>query len=252
MMWPYTARKGMILKSKLYIQMQAICLIGASGRMGSTIQALLPEPLKTYLFTRLDLKNSNSLIDAAQKSDIVIDFSNPENLEFAINACLRSQTPYLCGTTGLTTQHFELLKMAGAKIPVLYAANTSVGIAILKKAIALVAKAFGASVGTNIDIAISETHHNLKKDAPSGTALAIGNVIAQTLKNSPQISYSSLRGGNVVGEHIAHFFHQDEVIHLSHECLNRNVFANGAIKAANWLAKQQPGFYSMDDLLELE
>jgi 4-hydroxy-tetrahydrodipicolinate reductase len=228
--------------------MQTICLIGASGRMGRAIQALLPTHVQTFLFTRLSLENQQILFDSSQKSDVVIDFSNPENLEFAVASCLQNQIPYLCGTTGLDPQHFELLQNASAKIPVLYAANTSLGIAILKKAVALVAK----SLGANTDITISETHHNLKKDAPSGTALALGEVITHAIKNPPQISYSSLRGGNVVGEHTVHFFHKDEIIHLSHECLNRNVFADGAIKAATWIVKQQPGFYSLDDLLELK
>ncbi len=236
--------------------MQTICLIGASGRMGSAIQALLPNTAQTYPFTRLDLQHEPSLDDAVQKSDIVIDFSHPENLEVALSVCLHNQTPYLCGTTGLKPDHFALLQKAGAKIPVLYAANTSLGIAILKKAVALVTKAFSANLDANLDIAISEAHHRGKKDAPSGTALAIGHVITQTLKNStnlpqPHIGYSSLRGGNVVGEHKVHFFYKDEVICLSHACLNRNVFADGALKASIWLAKQPPGFYSLDDLLEL-
>ena len=212
--------------------MQNICLIGASGRMGQSIQGLLPSSLKVYCFTRLN-GIDDALIIAVQKCDMVIDFSNPENLETVVNACVEGKTPLLCGTTGLNQKHFDLLKSASENIPVLYAANTSIGVAIL-----------------NIDIAIHETHHNLKKDAPSGTALSLGNAINENFKNI--INYSSIRGGNVVGEHTVHFFHKDEAIHLSHECLNRNVFSEGAIKAAEWLVHKPSGFYSIDDVLDLD
>ncbi len=231
--------------------MQNICLIGASGRMGKAIQSLLPSSVQTHCFTRL-VSNKDALVDAVQKSDVVIDFSNPENFELAMKACLFGQTPFLCGTTGLGQKHFELLKTASAKIPVLYAANTSIGIAILKKAVVLVAKALSKTNFINdTDITISETHHNLKKDSPSGTALSLGNAVTQELRDLSEINYSSLRGGNVVGEHTVHFFHKDEVIRLSHECLNRNVFASGAIKAAEWLFSKPAGLYCLEDMLEL-
>ena len=228
--------------------MQNICLIGASGRMGQSIQGLLPSSLKVYCFTRLN-GIDDALIIAVQKCDMVIDFSNPENLETVVNACVEGKTPLLCGTTGLNQKHFDLLKSASENIPVLYAANTSIGVAILKKAVTLVANTFHKT-NLNIDIAIHETHHNLKKDAPSGTALSLGNAINENFKNI--INYSSIRGGNVVGEHTVHFFHKDEAIHLSHECLNRNVFSEGAIKAAEWLVHKPSGFYSIDDVLDLD
>ncbi len=231
--------------------MQSICLVGASGRMGKAIQSLLPSSTQAHCFNRL-AKHKDAFFDAVKKSDVVIDFSNPENIELAIEACLIAQTPFFCGTTGLGKQHFELLKTVSAKIPVLYAANTSIGVAILKKAIVLVAKSLNKTNFINdTDITISETHHNLKKDSPSGTALSLGNAITQELQDLSEINYSSLRGGNVVGEHTVHFFHKDEVIRLSHECLNRNVFASGAIKAAEWLFSKPAGLYCLEDMLEL-
>ncbi len=233
--------------------MSTICLIGASGRMGQTIQSLLPDTTSKICFSRLSKENTQELVSSIKKSDYVIDFSHPANFELALSACLLEKKPYMCCTTGLTSDHFELLKSASEKIPVIYASNNSLGIVILKKAVELVAKIFSeVEFGENIDIAISETHHNLKKDAPSGTSLSLGNIINQIIQNKSEINYSSIRGGNVVGEHTVHFFHNDEVIKLSHECLNRNVFANGAIKAGNWLVKQQPGFYSLDNVLGLK
>lgn len=225
--------------------MQNICLIGASGRMGQSIQSLLPRHTQIYGFSRLQNLNGE-LIEAVQKSDVVIDFSNPENLRHVTKVCTENKVPLMCGTTGISQEHFDLLKVASKNIPVIYAANTSIGIAILKKAVSLVATAFNNSNLQN-DITISETHHNLKKDAPSGTALALGNAINKIAHNP--ISYSSIRGGNVIGEHTVHFFSNDEVIRLSHECINRNVFAEGAIKAAEWIINKPSGLYNIDDVL---
>ncbi len=104
---------------------------------------------------------------------------------------------------------------------------------------------------TTFEAEIIEAHHRHKKDAPSGTALELGKVIEQTGYPQSMINFTSLRGGNVPGEHIVHFFQGDETIHLSHECLNRNVFADGAIKAAQWLFKQPPGLYNLDSMLSI-
>jgi len=230
--------------------MQNICLIGASGRMGNAIQAQLGKSVVIYPFTRLNADNSSTLIAAMAKSEIAIDFSNPHNLAIALDACIKNQKPYLCGTTGLEAEHHRLLTIAAEKIPVLYTANTSMGLAILKKAVALVTKSLANhSLGSRSTITISEVHHRFKKDMPSGTALALGDMIHQITDTPP--TYASIRGGNVVGTHTVHFFQEDEVITLSHECLNRNVFADGAIKAAAWLVRQPSGLYSLDDLLEI-
>ena len=221
--------------------MSPVCIVGASGRMGKAIAALLPAA-NIYAYSRLNADNINAFIQDVQTSGGVVDISHPDNVPFALDACVKAKKPYMCGTTGLTQSHFDALKAASASIPVLYAANTSLGIAILKKAVALVSKTLGESA----DITISETHHRMKKDAPSGTALELGKATERS-----DISFTSMRGGNIPGEHTVHFFHGDETITLSHECLNRNVFADGAIKAANWLFKQPPGFYGLDNMLEL-
>lgn len=223
-----------------------VCIIG-SGRMGNAVATLLPSGIKTYQYSRLDTQNLESFTKNLQTCDGVIDISHANNIQPALEACLNFKKPYLCCTTGLQENHFASLKVAAKSIPVLYAANTSFGIAVLKKAAAIVAKA----LGQHVDITISETHHHLKKDAPSGTALELGQIIAHSGYPENSINYTSLRGGNVVGEHTLHFFHEDEIILLSHECLNRDVFAKGAIKAAEWLFNQSPGFYGLSDMLEL-
>lgn len=226
--------------------LKTFCIIG-SGRMGSAISALLPSETKALQYSRLNADNINSFAQDLQICEGVIDISHAENIKWALDACIKASKPYMCGTTGLQESHSNMLKAAGITIPVLYAANTSLGIAVLKKAVALVAKAFGK----NADITISETHHRLKKDAPSGTALELGNVIEQIGYPQSMLNFTSLRGGNVPGEHTVHFFQGDETIRLSHECLNRNVFADGAIKAAQWLFKQPPGLYNLDSMLSI-
>ena len=215
--------------------------------MGSAISALLPSETKALQYSRLNADNINSFAQDLQICEGVIDISHAENIKWALDACIKARKPYMCGTTGLQESHSNMLKAAGITIPVLYAANTSLGIAVLKKAVALVAKAFGQ----NADITISETHHRLKKDAPSGTALELGKVIEQIGYPQSMLNFTSLRGGNVPGEHTVHFFQGDETIRLSHECLNRNVFADGAIKAAQWLFKQPPGLYNLDSMLSI-
>lgn len=240
--------------------MKNVCLIGSTGKMGGAIQEVLGNNIIVAGFSRItDEDDFNS---AVAKSDVVIDFSHVNNILPALAVCLANKKPYFCGTTNLNASNFETLQNAGQQIPVMYASNTSFGIAVLKKAVQLVTKEFGEIA----DIEISETHHRGKKDVPSGTAITLGGVVANTLgygleqikvtdrvdnprSNTPQIGFASMRGGSVVGEHTVHFFSNNEIIRLSHECLNRKVFAEGAVKASMWLCKQSKGFYSMEDML---
>lgn len=240
--------------------MKKVCLIGANGKMGRAIQEILGNDIVVIGFSRIT--DENDFRSAVAKSDIVIDFSHANNLNNALEVCLANKKPYFCGTTNLSSGDFESLKIAAENIPVMYASNTSFGVAVLKKALELVTKEFGE----NADIEISETHHRAKKDAPSGTAISLGEVVANSLghdleqlkvtdrvdnprSNTPQIGFTSLRGGSVIGEHTVHFFNSNEIIRLSHECLDRKVFAEGAVKAAMWLCKKPKGFYAMEDML---
>lgn len=240
--------------------MQKVCLIGATGKMGQAIQEVLGNDIVVSGFSRITDKDYFNSVVA--KSDVVIDFSHADNIQLALQMCLVHKKPYFCGTTNLKADSFEAFKNAAKSIPVMYASNTSFGVAILKKAVQLVTKEIGATV----DIEISETHHRAKKDAPSGTALSLGEVVANTLGyeleqikvtdrmhnprgNNPQIGFASMRGGSIIGEHTVHFFSNNEIIKLSHECLDRKVFAEGAVKAAMWLCKQPKGFYAMEDML---
>lgn len=224
--------------------LKSICIIG-NGRMGNAIKEMLSSQSKCYQYSRLTEKTLEDFLQKLQISNGVIDASHPDNIAQALENCLALKKPYLCCTTGLSESHFEKLKKAGQHIPVLYAANTSLGIAILKKAVALVAKA----LGNDTSITIFEKHHKLKKDAPSGTALELGKTIVQTGYLESSLRYESIREGDIIGEHMVQFAFEDEIIQLNHECLNRDVFAKGALKAAKWLFDRQSGFYTLNDVL---
>jgi 4-hydroxy-tetrahydrodipicolinate reductase len=239
--------------------MRTICLIGSTGKMGKSIQAILENDFVIKGFSKA---NGDDFDITVKNSDVVIDFSHADNVLYALKVCMLNKKPYFCGTTNLNNNIFEAIKSASKNIPVMYASNTSFGIAVLKKAVQLVTKEFGLSA----DIEISETHHRAKKDAPSGTALSLGEVAACALgyhldqikitdrahnprDNNVQIGFASMRGGSIFCEHTVHFLAANETIKLSHACLDRKVFAEGAVKAALWLCNQSSGFYTMEDML---
>lgn len=239
--------------------MRNICLIGSTGKMGQAIQEMFAN---NCLINGFSKAGGNDFDRAVASADVVIDFSHADNVVLALQSCVLNKKPYFCGTTNLLPDHFQALQKSSEFIPVMYASNTSFGIAVLKKAVQLVTKEFGISA----DIEISETHHRNKKDAPSGTALSLGEVAACALgykleqikitdrANNPrdhkvQIGFASMRGGSVFGEHTVHFLADNETIKLSHSCLDRKVFAEGAVKAATWLCNQSSGFYTMEDML---
>lgn len=239
--------------------MRNICLVGSTGKMGKAIQEILDSDCVVNGFAKA---SGNDFDKAVASVDVVIDFSHADNVLPALQACLLNKKPYFCGTTNLLDNHFQAFKKNSKFIPVMYASNTSFGIAVLKKAVQLVTKEFGVSA----DIEISETHHRNKKDAPSGTALSLGEVAANALgykleqikiidrannprDNNIQIGFASMRGGSIFGEHTVHFLAANETIKLSHACLDRKVFAEGAVKSAAWLCNQASGFYTMEDML---
>lgn len=213
--------------------------------MGNAIKTAISNECEIHQYSRLSKENLEDFLKNVELAQGVIDASHPDNIKDALDACLKTKKPYLCCTTGLSDLDFENLKKAGRHIPVLYAANTSLGIAILKKVVATTVKA----LGTNAIITIEEKHHKLKKDAPSGTALELGKVITQAGYPEKFLRYESVREGDIVGEHTVQFTFADEIIRLGHECLNRNVFAKGAVDAAKWLFSQQPSFYTLNDML---
>ena len=202
--------------------------------------------------------NRENSFDAA---DVIIDFTSPKALFAITESAVASKTSLVVGTTGLEEQHFNLLKQTGQSTKVFYAPNMSFGV---NSFFNLARKA--ASYLKDFDIEIIETHHRFKKDAPSGTAIKLGEEIAEELKFSKdqfnfnrqqdqqerkknEIGFSSIRGGNIPGEHTVIFHGENESIELIHRAFNRKIFADGAIEAAIWLSKQKSGYYTYKDML---
>ena len=196
--------------------------------------------------------------------DIVIDFSLPDACEALLGGAMKTPKPLVIGTTGLNTHQLNLLKQASELMPVLYATNMSLGVALLNK---LVYQAAAALDGFNIEIV--EMHHKHKKDAPSGTALTLGESAAHGRgldldkvrisgrdgnigeRSEDEIAVMALRGGDIVGRHTVGFYNDGEFIELNHTATSRNTFSKGAIRAGSWLVDKKAGLYTISDCLEL-
>jgi 4-hydroxy-tetrahydrodipicolinate reductase len=194
---------------------------------------------------------------------VALDFSIAAAVASHAEACADAGVPLLVGATGLDSESLGALRQAAQKIPVLLAPNTSVGVGVLAELV----RTAGAALGHDYDVEIHESHHRMKRDAPSGTALRLGEIIAaargQTLEqaavyarhgvNEPRtpgsIGFSVLRAGDIVGEHTVVFAGAGERLELTHRATDRDVFARGALRAAEWLAGRAPGTYGMQDVL---
>ncbi|MES2198585.1 MAG: dihydrodipicolinate reductase C-terminal domain-containing protein [Chlamydiota bacterium] len=217
-------------------------IIGAQGKMGKQIISLALQdtsieftlPLNTR--EKLQAKDTPSL-------DVIIDFSTKEALKENLILAQAKSCPIVIGTTGFEKEEIELLREASKKIPIFQAPNFSLGMA----ATLYVSKIL-SSLLQGFTSRIEETHHTQKKDAPSGSALALKTAIEKGNPHSTP-SITSFRVGDVIGEHKVFFTSQEEDIILSHQATSRAVFAKGALTAAKFLVSQKPGLYDMDDLL---
>ncbi|PHP16444.1 4-hydroxy-tetrahydrodipicolinate reductase [Sphingobium sp. IP1] len=254
--------------------MTSIGIFGAAGRMGRAIAQAAAEAGLTVAGGP-DRDGSGELapgvaitsdpLALAQTADVLIDFSVPAALSANLDACIAANKPILIGTTGLEGEHHALIDQAAARIPVLQTGNTSLGVNLLA---ALVEKA-AASLGDDWDIEIVEMHHRHKVDAPSGTALLLGEAAAKGrgialadhsergrdgitgARAKGAIGFAALRGGSVAGDHQVILATEGERIELGHRAENRSIFAHGAIKGARWLAGQPVGRYDMKGVLGL-
>ena len=193
--------------------------------------------------------------------DVIIDFSNPNNLNDLLNFCVDKKVGIVIATTGLSQEQEERIKECSKYIPIFKSSNTSIGINVL---IDLVKKA-SKVLSDNFDIEIIEKHHNKKVDAPSGTAYMLANAINEELDNSMEYNYGregtdakrnkkeigihAVRGGTIPGEHTVMFAGMDEIIEIKHTALSKKVFAQGAVRAAKYIANKEPRLYCMDDLI---
>lgn len=209
---------------------------------------------------------SDNVQDALKVSDVVIDFTLPDVTEQHFQACRDAGVAMVIGTTGFNDAQKALLDSTAQAIPLVYAANYSVGVNVSIKLLELAAQSFGDSV----DIEIVEAHHRNKVDAPSGTALMMGEAVANTLgrnlkevavygreghtgvRDRQTIGFETIRGGDIVGEHTVMFIGDGERVEIKHMATSRMNFASGAVRAAAWVVEQAKGRYDMLDVLNLK
>jgi 4-hydroxy-tetrahydrodipicolinate reductase len=187
------------------------------------------------------------LDDVVASADVVIDFSLPEGTVEVLAAAVRHEKPLVCGVSGLDDAQMELLDQASAQIPVVYDRNMSLGIAVLEHSV----REAAASLGLDFDIEISETHHIHKKDAPSGTALKLGEAVAAARgeNGSGTVRFEVERRGEVPGDHEVVMRSPTERLTFAHSVTTRQVFADGALRAARWAIGRAAGRYGMRDVL---
>ena len=242
--------------------MKKIGIIGSAGRMGQALAAAITAAGDVVAG---GTGRGGDVMALARASEALVDFSSPHALEANLDAAMAAGTPILIGTTGLEERHHWLVDHAADHIAVLQTGNTSLGVNML----AWLVREAATRLGEDWDIEIVETHHRRKLDAPSGTALLLGEAAAKgrgialpdhstrardgiTGAREPgTIGFASLRGGSVAGDHTVYLLADDERIALSHLAENRSIFAKGAVRAANWLIGKPAGRYTMAQVLGL-
>ena len=228
------------------------------GRMGLLIEQLIADSEDMQLIGVVHPGMYESPLDVPGKADIIIDFSYPGNLDNILARAARDGSAVVIGTTGLSEAQLEKIREASQTLRVMHCSNYSVGVAALKKAVAMVA----AALKDSFDIEIVETHHNQKVDAPSGTAKMLLNAVdpdnsfdhiygreGVTGARGHEIGIHALRGGSMAGEHSVYFFGPDETLEFRHTAASRRIFAAGALRAARFVAGKPAGLYNMDDVV---
>ena len=267
--------------------MRRIAVMGAAGRLGKTLIDAVQQRSPLCGLTAAIVRPGSSLIGAdagelvslgrlgvplsadlqavVDDFDVLIDFTLPEVMLKNLEICRHSGKAMVIGTTGLNAAQKQLLADAGKDIPIVFAANFSVGVNLSLKLLDMAARV----MGEDADIEIIEAHHRHKIDAPSGTALRMGEVIADALGRDLQkvavygreghtgareretIGFATVRGGDVVGDHTVLFATEGERLEITHKASSRMTFAKGAVRAALWLEGREPGLYDMQDVLDL-
>jgi len=219
----------------------------------------LLEITSANVFSNDETKPISNLLNGA---NVVIDFSNPESTIAMAALASEKKVPMVIGTTGLTAEDLKYLKDCSKNIPILQSFNMSLGMNLLFSFVATAAK-----ILAEYDAEILEKHHDQKKDAPSGSAIKLGQIIAEARNNffdekavysrhgligvrvKNEIGIQTIRGGNIVGEHTVFFIGQEEILEITHKAASRILFARGAVEAAQWICGQVPGLYTMQDFL---
>ncbi len=251
--------------------MLKIIISGCNGHMGQAVTRMCSEDAGIEIAAGFDLNTAKMSsypvyadpMEFGGTADVIIDFSNPASLDGLLAYCIRKNTPAVLCTTGYSPEQLRKIKDASEKVPIFKSANMSVGINL----IADLLKKAASVLGADYDVEIVEKHHRRKVDAPSGTALMLADAVASALpydaeytyerqsrrrpRGAAEIGISAVRGGTIVGEHEVIFAGPDEVIEIKHTAYSREVFANGAIRAAKYIASvTAPGIYDMSDALK--
>ena len=248
-----------------------IIMNGCNGKMGQVISALVAEDAETQMVAGIDISDSGrnpypvftDIEECDVEADCLIDFSTASAVDKVLAYCTERRLPCVLCTTGLVEEQVKKVEEAAAKVAILRSANMSLGINLLLKMLKSASKVL-ANAG--FDMEIVEKHHNLKLDAPSGTALALADSINEELGNEyeyvydrstrremrpkKEIGISAVRGGTIVGEHDVIFAGADEVVTFSHTAFSKAVFGKGAVQAAKFLAGQSAGLYQMSDVID--
>lgn len=250
--------------------MTKILLSGANGNMGHAVRRVAEKSATSEIAAGFDINTSgdakfpiySNLSEVCEDVDVIIDFSHPSMLTSILEFAKSRGIPAVICTTGLSKEQVAEIKEASKEVGIFFSANMSLGVNLIID----LAKKAAKVLENNFDIEIIEKHHNQKIDAPSGTALAIADAIADSVSYQPEYTYDrhsvrkkreqqeigihSLRGGTIVGEHDIVFAGTEEVIEIKHTATSKEVFAVGAVRAAAFMAGKKPAMYSMSDLFE--
>jgi 4-hydroxy-tetrahydrodipicolinate reductase len=222
-----------------------LLLIGAAGRMGKTVVDLASDDPEIDIVAQCDL--GDPIEPATENCDTAIDFSHADTIDEICSAASRNNKPLVIGTTGHSREQHQTIKEAARSVPIVFASNFSVGVNVLfwltRKAAEL--------LGSDFNPEIIETHHKMKKDAPSGTAKTLAEILVAGQKTKNEIPIRSIREGEVIGEHTVTFTGPGERLELTHRAASREIFARGSLRAAKWVVGKPPGLYSMQNVLGL-
>lgn len=245
-----------------------VLINGCNGRMGQVLAKEIDRFTNLLLVAGFDVSDNgantfpvySNIDDIKEKIDVIVDFSIPVATLSILKYAIRTKTAMVIATTGFTNDEQKQIEEASKIIPIFKSSNMSFDINLMKKIVAQVAVYLKGT-----DIEIVETHHNKKIDAPSGTAISLADSINEALGNNMEyifnrhdihekrkqneIGFSSIRGGNIVGEHSVQFYGEHETFEIKHTSYSRDVFAEGALKACEFIAGKAPGLYGMNDLV---
>lgn len=245
-----------------------ILLNGANGRMGHEVQQAVNKQEDCKIVCGVDKESIYDGVfhiydnpnEIKEEVDVIIDFSIPVSSLKILEYAKEHKIPIVIATTGFSKEELDIINEASKTIPVFRSANMSIDINLMANIVQKVAE-----VLNNADIEIVETHHNRKIDSPSGTAILLADAINEVLtekkeytfdrmqkrnsRNKNEIGFSSIRGGNIAGEHTVEFFGENETLEITHKAYSRQVFAEGALKAARFIVNKPQGLYNMKDLI---